>query len=49
MQEVREVPPWYFAVQLGFADVFGVSLAEELHPHDGEDEDDDDEHHDEVG
>ena len=40
MHEVLKVPAGHDARPLG-ADLLGVVGAEELHPHDGEDEDDD--------
>ena len=48
MEEVLEVPPALLALPLGVADLLDVGLAEELHPHHGEDEDDDAQHQGEV-
>ena len=48
MEEVLEVPPALLALPLGVADLLDVGLAEELHPHHGEDEDDDHQDDDEV-
>ena len=48
MKEVLEVPPGSHAA-VPLAHLLCVGLAEQLHPHHGEDEDDDAEHEDQVG
>ena len=48
VKEVLEVPPGSHAA-VPLAHLLCVGLAEQLHPHHGEDEDDDAEHEDQVG